>query len=82
MSCGLVAQVEESGEHVILGTGELYMDCVMHDLRVMYADAEVRQDGTRWDGMGGGGMGGYGVGWDGMGEGGMGWDKVGWGGVG
>ena len=34
-------QVEESGEHVVLGTGELYMDCVMHDLRVMYADAEV-----------------------------------------
>ncbi|CAN0493736.1 unnamed protein product [Laminaria digitata] len=35
-------QVEESGEHVVLGTGELYMDCLMHDLRVMYADAEVR----------------------------------------
>lgn len=34
--------MEESGEHVVLGTGELYMDCVMHDLRVMYADAEVR----------------------------------------
>ena len=27
-------QVEESGEHVIVGTGELYMDCVMHDLRL------------------------------------------------
>ena len=25
-------QVEESGEHVILGTGELYLDCVLHDL--------------------------------------------------
>ena len=35
--------MEESGEHVVLGTGELYMDCVMHDLRVMYADAEVRK---------------------------------------
>ena len=23
-----VVQVEESGEHVILGTGELYLDCV------------------------------------------------------
>lgn len=34
-------QVEESGEHVVFGTGELYMDCVMHDLRVMYADAEA-----------------------------------------
>lgn len=29
---------------MVLGTGELYMDCVMHDLRVMYADAEVRLD--------------------------------------
>lgn len=36
--------MEESGEHVVLGTGELYMDCVMHDLRVMYADAEVRNN--------------------------------------
>lgn len=26
---------------MVLGTGELYMDCLMHDLRVMYADAEV-----------------------------------------
>jgi len=31
-------QVEESGEHVILGTGELYLDCVMHDLRKMYSE--------------------------------------------
>ena len=28
----LSTKVEESGEHVILGTGELYLDCVMHDL--------------------------------------------------
>ena len=34
-------KVEESGEHVILGTGELYMDCVMHDLRHLYSDMEV-----------------------------------------
>jgi len=34
--------VEESGEHVILGTGELYMDCVMHDLRHLYSDIEVK----------------------------------------
>ena len=33
-----VIQVEESGEHVILGTGELYLDCVMHDLRKMYSE--------------------------------------------
>ena len=31
-------QVEESGEHIILGTGELYLDCVMHDLRKMYSE--------------------------------------------
>jgi 116 kDa U5 small nuclear ribonucleoprotein component len=31
--------VEESGEHTILGTGELYLDSVMKDLREMYAGA-------------------------------------------
>ena len=35
-------QVEESGEHVVLGTGELYLDCVMHDLRHVYAEIEVK----------------------------------------
>lgn len=35
-------RVEESGEHVLFGTGELYMDCVMHDLRHVYADVEVK----------------------------------------
>lgn len=35
-------KVEESGEHVILGTGELYLDCVMHDLRHLYSDMEVK----------------------------------------
>ena len=34
----LYFQVEESGEHVVLGTGELYLDCVMHDLRKMYSE--------------------------------------------
>ncbi|KAK6052220.1 elongation factor G [Cooperia oncophora] len=29
----LTTRVEESGEHVLLGTGELYMDSVMHDMR-------------------------------------------------
>lgn len=33
-----VSQVEESGEHIVRGTGELYLDCVMHDLRKMYSD--------------------------------------------
>lgn len=31
-------RVEESGEHVIFGTGELYMDCVLGDLRHFYAN--------------------------------------------
>ena len=35
-------RVEESGEHVLFGTGELYMDCVLHDLRHFYADVEVK----------------------------------------
>ncbi|KAL7575919.1 hypothetical protein ACA910_000718 [Epithemia clementina (nom. ined.)] len=35
-------KVEESGEHIVLGTGELYLDCVMHDLRQVYSDVEVK----------------------------------------
>lgn len=35
-------RVEESGEHVLLGTGELYLDCVMRDLRHLYSDLEVK----------------------------------------
>ena len=35
-------RVEESGEHVLIGTGELAMDCMMHDLREMYACVEVK----------------------------------------
>jgi 116 kDa U5 small nuclear ribonucleoprotein component len=35
-------KVEESGEHVIFGTGELYLDCVMHDLRNVYSDIEIK----------------------------------------
>jgi U5 small nuclear ribonucleoprotein component len=35
-------RVEESGEHVLYGTGELYMDCVLHDLRHVYGDVEVK----------------------------------------
>lgn len=40
----VTTKVEESGEHVILGTGEVYLDCIMHDLRHMYADIEVKVD--------------------------------------
>jgi hypothetical protein len=39
---GLARQVEESGEHTVMGTGELYLDCVMHDLRTMYTAVEVK----------------------------------------
>lgn len=35
-------KVEESGEHIILGTGELYLDCIMHDLRHLYSDIEIK----------------------------------------
>eukprot|EP00960_Hanusia_phi_P072760 767870-Hanusia_phi.AAC.6 len=38
----LGTKVEESGEHLILGTGELYLDCVMHDLRFMYSEIEIK----------------------------------------
>lgn len=34
--------MEESGEHTILGTGELYLDSLMKDLRELYADIEVK----------------------------------------
>lgn len=37
-----VTKVEESGEHVILGTGELYLDCIMHDLRIIFAEIEIK----------------------------------------
>merc|ERR1719191_1403789 len=31
---GLVkTKVEESGEHVVCGTGEVYLDCILHDIR-------------------------------------------------
>lgn len=35
-------KVEESGEHVLLGTGELFLDCVMHDLRHVYSNIEIK----------------------------------------
>uniref|UniRef100_A0A7S4BS45 Tr-type G domain-containing protein n=2 Tax=Chrysotila carterae TaxID=13221 RepID=A0A7S4BS45_CHRCT len=38
----LSTKVEESGEHVVMGTGELYLDCVMHDLRHVYSEMEVK----------------------------------------
>lgn len=38
----VATKVEESGEHVVIGTGELYLDCIMHDLRKLYAEIEVK----------------------------------------
>jgi U5 small nuclear ribonucleoprotein component len=36
-------KVEESGEHIILGTGELYMDSILSDLRrVFTSDIEIK----------------------------------------
>jgi translation elongation factor EF-G len=37
-----MAQVEESGEHTILGTGEIYLDSLMKDLRELYAEVEIK----------------------------------------
>ena len=42
MCCLTNIKVEESGEHVIFGTGELYLDCIMHDLRVVYSEIEIK----------------------------------------
>ncbi|KAI9313428.1 P-loop containing nucleoside triphosphate hydrolase protein [Dichotomocladium elegans] len=38
----VTTKVEESGEHIVLGTGELYLDCILHDLRRMYAEIELK----------------------------------------
>ncbi|KAJ7897288.1 Calreticulin family-domain-containing protein [Mycena olivaceomarginata] len=35
-------KVEESGEHVLIGTGELYLDSVMHDLRKLFSEIEIK----------------------------------------
>lgn len=35
-------KVEESGEHIILGTGEMYLDSMMHDLRKMFSEIEIK----------------------------------------
>lgn len=35
-------RTEESGEHVIMYTGELGLDCIMHDLREVYGGVEVK----------------------------------------
>ncbi|CAK7896412.1 pre-mRNA-splicing factor Snu114p [[Candida] anglica] len=34
-------KVEESGEHVVFAPGELYMDCMLHDLRYFFCDEKL-----------------------------------------
>lgn len=38
----LITRVEESGEHTLFGTGELYLDSAMKDLRELYAEVEIK----------------------------------------
>lgn len=38
----LQTKVEESGEHIIIGTGELHLDCVLHDLRKLYSEIDIK----------------------------------------
>lgn len=38
----VATKVEESGEHVLIGTGELFLDCVMHDLRRLFSEIEIK----------------------------------------
>ena len=35
-------KVEESGEHIIQASGELYLDQIFHDLRSLYAEIEIK----------------------------------------
>ncbi|KAI9220726.1 P-loop containing nucleoside triphosphate hydrolase protein [Blastocladiella britannica] len=35
-------RVHESGEHVLAAPGEMYLDCALHDLRVLFAEIEVK----------------------------------------
>mmetsp|Transcript_31387 Transcript_31387/g.102363 ORF Transcript_31387/g.102363 Transcript_31387/m.102363 type:complete len:994 (+) Transcript_31387:69-3050(+) len=37
-----VTKVEESGEHTIMGTSEIFLDSVMKDLRELYSEVEVK----------------------------------------
>uniref|UniRef100_A0A8C9G8F0 Uncharacterized protein n=1 Tax=Piliocolobus tephrosceles TaxID=591936 RepID=A0A8C9G8F0_9PRIM len=40
--CMYVTENVLKREHVVLGTGELYLDCVLHDLRKLYGDLEIK----------------------------------------
>jgi 116 kDa U5 small nuclear ribonucleoprotein component len=38
----VTTKVEESGEHLIIGSGEIYLDQILHDLRNLYAEVEIK----------------------------------------
>ena len=38
----VTTKVEDSGEHILCGTGELHMDVALHDLRVLFSSIEVK----------------------------------------
>eukprot|EP00889_Picochlorum_renovo_P004182 jgi/Picre1/31212/NNA_006566.t1 len=44
----LTTKVEESGEHTIFGTGELYLDSAMKDLRELFKDLEKGAVSIDW----------------------------------
>jgi len=35
-------KVEESGEHIVIGSGELYLDQIFYDMRKLYAEIEIK----------------------------------------
>lgn len=37
-----ITKVEESGEHIVIGTGEIYLDCILHDLRKIFSGIEIK----------------------------------------
>ncbi|QPG72737.1 hypothetical protein FOA43_000038 [Brettanomyces nanus] len=39
---GCEIKVEEGGEHAIIGYGELYMDCLLRDLRKLYTKIDIK----------------------------------------
>jgi 116 kDa U5 small nuclear ribonucleoprotein component len=41
----LRSRVEESGEHVVLGTGEMHLDSALHDLRTLYTVDAISDEG-------------------------------------
>jgi len=38
----LSLQVNGNGDHILSGTGELFLDCVMHDIRLVFSNIEVK----------------------------------------